>query len=149
MLMLGTRGGALVVAFLFASMAVFGVVAGAEADSRAEIKQQFGEPPDIDYEEQESPYASIVPERYTAPVDLGIFPESEWYEQHYKAFTDQLVAAAWTVAEQSALFGYTHRAFFGLTVVQKALEGAMTLGVFGIIGVQLHRVRRLQRGVDG
>ncbi len=146
MYFLGARGGGLLILVVFATIATSGLIIGAEADSRAEIEDAFAEDPEVDMDKHQSPYPEIVPEKYTEPLDLGLFPESEWYDRQVKAFTERLLEAAYTVGHQSALFGYAHRSVFGLSIVQSLLQELMSLGVLGVIGYQLYRIKRIAWG---
>lgn len=148
-LFMGGRVTGVVIAFTLVVVAISGLQAGAEADSRAEIERELGEPPSIDWDEQEDPRLKYVPDRYVDTLEVDILPESNWYEAQYRGFAEWLLAFMFAVAEGAALFGYTHAWFFGNSAVQAGLQLSVYLALFAVVGVQLVRVRALYRGVDG
>jgi len=140
---------AVLLSFVLVTTAVMGVTMGAEAESRTEIDEALGETPKLDFEESEDTSPEFVPEALAEPLDLGIFPESAWYEQHYEAFGQQLANVMFTVAHRAALFGYGHRGFFGLSMVQHGIQAGLSLGSLGFAGLYLRQMVRTARGVDG
>lgn len=137
------------VAFMLVVLAISGVITGGEADSRAEIERAFSDPPEINWEEQEDPRLKYVPEKYTEPLESGPISDSTWFGEYYRTSVQGLLDFMFLVAKESALFGYTHSWFFGNNIVQAGLQGLAYVALFAVVGVQLVRVRRIYRGVEG
>ena len=134
------------VASLVLIVAISGLTAGAEADSRAEIERSLGDPPELDWDQQEDPRLRYVPEKYSDPLDVDVFPDSTLLESQYKPTVEWLYHFLFDVAERAALFGYAHPEIFGNRFVQAGLQFTVLLPPLYAVAVPLNRVRKMWRG---